>query len=134
MPPVYLIQTNSMFKGFSIEHRHVLREDAYSEPNLPPPRAVFFFFFSPQPLSTVVLMEGDEYSHRAVYVLLHLGPTDSHTSLQSSPHDKRTKYPSGVSRLVTERCLRMRINTLFIRCLSTEPVFECFTQSMNGAA
>ncbi len=28
----------------------------------------------------------------------------------------------------------MRINTLFIRCLSAEPVFECFTPSMNGAA
>lgn len=71
MPPIHFIQTNSMFKGFSVEHRHVLREDANSEPNLPPP----VLFFSPQPLSTVVLWEGGEYSHRAVYVLLNLGPT-----------------------------------------------------------
>lgn len=45
MPPVHFIQTNSMFKGFSVEHRHVLREDANSEPNLPPP-VLFFFLLS----------------------------------------------------------------------------------------
>lgn len=52
----------------------------------------------------------------------------------SSVFSSRRTSEISVRCLVTERCLRMRINTLFIRCLSTEPVFECLTRNMNGAA
>lgn len=128
--PVHLIQTNSMFTGFSIEHRHVLREDAIMNQICLPPCC--FFLLSLCQLcfwgKGVQIRIG---YRRAVYVLLNLGPTGTPLfSLLLTTNEISVRCLT----LVTERCLRMRINTLFIRCLSTEPVFECFTPSMNGAA